>query len=123
MNTPLDTPIPEVMSEAMSEAMSELFRVLGHPARVRVVSSLVEGPASVRELQARMHVDGSRLSQQLAVLRRAGLVSARRRGRSIDYALATPEVIELIRAARWVVNRRAASQEQLLAQLQMERAS
>lgn len=119
MSATSDTPVPEVMSEAMSE----LFRVLGHPVRVRVLYTLVEGPASVRELQDRTHVDGSRLSQQLAVLRRAGLISARRRGRSIDYALATPEVIGLIRAARWVVNRRAAGQERLLAQLQMERAS
>lgn len=107
----------------MSEAMSELFRVLGHRVRVQVLYALGEGPASVRELQAQTHVDGSRLSQQLAVLRRAGLISARRRGRSIDYALSTPEVIGLVQAARWVVNRRAVGQERLLAQLQTERAS
>lgn len=119
MSAPSDAPVPE----AMSEAMSELFRVLGHPVRVQILHTLGTGPASVPELQAQTRVDGFRLSQQLAVLRRAGLISARRRGRSIDYALSTPEVIGLVRSARWVVNQRAAGQERLLVQLQTERAS
>lgn len=107
----------------LAEVTSELFRVLGHPVRVRVLELLVDGPRSGRELEAQVGVDSSRLSQQLAVLRSSGLVSTRRRGRFTDHALAGPGVAGLIRTARCVLTHRAAGREGLLAELQLERAS
>lgn len=82
------------------EAKAELFRTLGHPVRIRVLELLDRGPKQVRELLAAIDIEASNLSQQLAVLRRAGLVSSTRSGTAVVYELATPEVAALLYAGR-----------------------
>jgi ArsR family transcriptional regulator, arsenate/arsenite/antimonite-responsive transcriptional repressor len=60
----------------------------------------------------------SSLSQQLAVLRRSGIVTATRHGTTVVYALAGGDVAELMRAARRILTEMLAGQNQLLAELQ-----
>ena len=62
------------------QAKAELFRTLGHPVRIRVLELLQDGPKPVRDLLAEIEVEASNLSQQLAVLRRAGMVTSSRDG-------------------------------------------
>ena len=81
----------------------ELFRTLGHPVRIRVLELLESRPMVVRDLLAEIEVESSSLSQQLAVLRRAGLVTSTRRGGSVEYSLATDRVAELLQAGRAVL--------------------
>jgi ArsR family transcriptional regulator len=69
------------------------FRALGDPTRLRVVQELRHGTRCVCELRERINVSGSLLSHHLAVLREAGIITAARRGRWIDYALA-PDALE-----------------------------
>jgi hypothetical protein len=57
------------------------------------------------------------LSQQLAVLRRSGIVTATRHGTTVVYALAGGDVAELMRAARRILTEMLAGQNQLLAEL------
>jgi ArsR family transcriptional regulator len=85
------------------EAKAELFRALSHPARIRVLEVLAEGEHSVGEMQPLVGIESSHLSQQLAVLRRAGLVSTRKEGTSVIYSLRAPEVAELLTAAKRVL--------------------
>jgi ArsR family transcriptional regulator len=79
---------------------AELFRTLGHPVRIRVLELLENRPMAVRELLADIDVESSSLSQQLAVLRKADLVTSTRRGGTVEYALATDRVAELLAAGR-----------------------
>lgn len=81
----------------------EFFKMLGHPARIRVLELLSEGERPVGELAAEVGLETSHLSQQLGVLRRAGAVVARKDGSSVIYSLATPEIIELLAVARRVL--------------------
>jgi ArsR family transcriptional regulator len=67
---------------------------------VRVLEVLAEGERSVSEMQPLVGIESSHLSQQLAVLRRAGLVSTRKDGASVVYALADPLVAELLAVAK-----------------------
>jgi ArsR family transcriptional regulator len=90
-------------SEPLYDAKAELFRILGHPARIRVLELLQAGPTPVRELLAELRVEPSYLSQQLAVLRRAGMVTSTRTGSSVYYELATPEVGALLDAGRGIL--------------------
>lgn len=99
------------------EAKADLFRTLGHPARIRVLELLRDGPLAVRELLAAIDIEASNLSQQLAVLRRSGLVSATREGTSVIYALPTPEVAELLSTARQLLTQMLAGQDELLSEL------
>jgi ArsR family transcriptional regulator len=99
------------------QAKAEFFRMLGHPVRIRVLELLSDGPMPVRGLLAAIDVEASNLSQQLAVLRRAGIVTAAREGSTVVYALAGPDVSDLLSAARRILTELIAGREELLAEL------
>lgn len=82
---------------------AEFFKTLGHPARIRVLELLSGGEQSVTQLQQDIGLESSHLSQQLAVLRRAGLVRTRKQGTQVFYALAAPEVADLLALSRHIL--------------------
>ncbi|GAA5082639.1 ArsR family transcriptional regulator [Thermocatellispora tengchongensis] len=108
------------MTAPLHQIKADLFRALGHPVRVRVLELLQDGPLPVRDLLLEIDVEASSLSQQLAVLRRAGIVSATREGGSVVYELSSPDVIELLGAARRILTKMLADQGELLAELRAE---
>jgi ArsR family transcriptional regulator len=85
--------------------------------RIRVLELLQDGPKPVRELLADIGIERSNLSQQLAVLRRSGIVTSVREADTVVYSLAGPDVAELLRAARRILTELIASQQDLLAEL------
>jgi DNA-binding transcriptional ArsR family regulator len=99
------------------QAKAEFFRTLGHPARIRVLELLSEGPAPVHALRDQIDIEPSNLSQQLAVLRRSGLVTQRRDSGEVVYSLAVPEVRDLLAAARHILSDRTRSPETLVDEL------
>ncbi|WP_406470094.1 ArsR/SmtB family transcription factor [Streptomyces sp. NBC_01615] len=106
------------MSVPLYQAKAEFFRMLGHPVRIRVLELLQDGPMPVRELLAAIEVEPSSLSQQLAVLRRSGIVTSKREGSTVVYALASGDVADLMRAARRILTEMLTGQHELLAELQ-----
>lgn len=66
-----------------------LFRAVSHPARVAIIGVLRGGEQCVCHLEASLGLRQSFISQQLMVLRRAGLVEDRRDGWNIFYRLTT----------------------------------
>jgi ArsR family transcriptional regulator len=100
-------------------AKADLFRTLGHPVRIRVLELLQDGPRAVSELLADPDIDveASSLSQQLAVLRRAGIVTSSRVGSAVVYELAASDVAELMTAARRFLTEVLADRGELLAEL------
>ncbi|MEY9841193.1 ArsR/SmtB family transcription factor [Streptacidiphilus sp. EB103A] len=105
------------MPVPLYQAKAEFFRMLGHPVRIRVLELLQEGPMPVRDLLTQIEVERSNLSQQLAVLRRSGIVTATRDGDTVVYALAGGDVADLLRAARKILTELLADQQDLLAEL------
>jgi DNA-binding transcriptional ArsR family regulator len=91
---------PVVRGRPLSEVKAELFRALAHPARIRVLEVLADGEHTVSELQPLVGIESSHLSQQLGILRRAGLVSHRKEGSTVLYAVRDPETIVLLASAR-----------------------
>lgn len=105
------------MPVPLYQAKAELFRTLGHPVRIRVLELLQDGPKAVSELLAELEVEPSNLSQQLAVLRRAGIVVSTRKGTGVIYELAASDVAELMRAARRFLTEVLAGHGDLLEEL------
>ncbi|MHA6757991.1 ArsR/SmtB family transcription factor [Streptacidiphilus sp. PAMC 29251] len=105
------------MPVPLYQAKADFFRMLGHPVRIRVLELLQDGPLPVRDLLAQIEVERSNLSQQLAVLRRSGIVTATREGDTVVYALAGGDVAELMRAARRILTVLLSGQQELLAEL------
>lgn len=66
------------------------FRALGDETRLRILEMLVSGECSVSELTAGVAVGQSLMSHHLRILREAGLVTDRRTGRWVYYAIAEP---------------------------------
>src|SRR4051794_20249203 len=87
------------MAVPMYQAKADLLRVLGHPARVRLLELLAERERAAGELLGEIAIEAGTLSQQLAVLRRAGLVTHRREAGSVIYTLAVTGIGEVLAAA------------------------
>ena len=62
-----------------------VFRALADPNRRTILKRLTRGEAAVKDLTARFDISQPAVSQHLATLRRAGLVSERRDGRLVYY--------------------------------------
>jgi len=108
------------VSVPLYQAKAEFFRMLGHPARIRVLELLANGPRSVQDMLAVIEIEPSNLSQQLGVLRRSGIVTATRTGGTVVYALACGDTAELMGAARRILTELLAGQNELLAELRTE---
>ncbi|MFI7500674.1 ArsR/SmtB family transcription factor [Streptomyces sp. NPDC049687] len=105
------------MSVPLYQAKAEFFRMLGHPVRIRVLELLQNGPMPVRDLLSAIEVEPSNLSQQLAVLRRSGIVTSTRDGSTVVYELAGGDVADLMKAARRILTEMLAGRNELLAEL------
>jgi len=99
---------------------AQFFRALAHPTRIRIVEHLVRSPRTVQELQDALALDQPIVSQQLAVLRNRGIVSARKEGLSVRYELRDRLVGELFDVARRIFNNQFASTRGLLRELRRE---
>jgi DNA-binding transcriptional ArsR family regulator len=104
----------------LHQVKAELFRTLGHPVRVRVLELLQHGPRAVRDLLTEIDVEPSNLSQQLAVLRRAGLVASSREGALVIYMLSTTDVADLLAAGRRILASVLDDRDGLREQLRLE---
>jgi len=91
------------MPVPLYQAKAEFFRTLGHPARIRILELLSAREMAVHELLDEIEIEPSNLSQQLAVLRRAGLVTQRRQGGEVRYAIGPEDVRDLLLAARRIL--------------------
>ena len=106
------------MTTPLYKLKAEFFKTLGHPARIRILELLAQHEHSVGELQAEIGLEGSHMSQQLAVLRHAGVVAARKQGNSVIYSLASPDIAELLVVARKVLTRMLNDQLSILNDLE-----
>jgi ArsR family transcriptional regulator len=103
-----------------SSAKAEFFRTLGHPVRVRILQLLRGGERSVGALQAELGLDSGGTSQQLAALRRIGLVEGRREGTSVFYRVADEDVFALLELAKGIIGRTLEARQTLLEELAAE---
>jgi DNA-binding transcriptional ArsR family regulator len=101
----------------MSQFTSEFFKALAHPLRIRILDSLRSGEVGVNELSARLKVEQSTLSQQLAVLRKSNIVVGRKEGQNVFYSASDPAIYRLIDDARQIFNNQLISIRDLISQL------
>jgi DNA-binding transcriptional ArsR family regulator len=66
---------------------AQLLKALGNEQRLQILCNLLEAPMSVGELNARIDLSQSALSQHLAVLRESGFVETRRNAQTVVYSL------------------------------------
>jgi ArsR family transcriptional regulator, virulence genes transcriptional regulator len=81
---------------AQADRAADLLKALSNAQRLRVLCLLADAELSVGELNTRLELSQSALSQHLAVLREHGLVCTRRESQTIYYALAEGPVRQVI---------------------------
>ena len=96
------------------------FRALAHPVRIRILELLVREERSVQELQEALGLEQPVVSQQLAVLRSSNIVSGRKEGVSVRYAVRDPLVGTLLETARQIFNNQLIGTQDLLRELRRE---
>lgn len=96
---------------------AEFFRTLGHPSRVRVLELLKDGEMTVGDLQAALGIDSSGTSQHLSVMRRQGILEARKEGTSVYYSVRDPRIFQMLESARQVIGSRLEETNALLGEL------
>ena len=78
------------------EKLSRIFRAIGTPARLQILTAIGNTEACVCHLEAVLDLRQAYISQQLMELREAGLLKTRREGRYIYYSLTEPRILESI---------------------------
>lgn len=99
---------------------AELFKALAHPVRVRALEQLLRGERSVGELAGAIEVEISHLSQQLGILRRAGIVLTRREGNTVFYGVRDERLGLIFSTAREMLVARLEDSHSLLSSLETE---
>ena len=90
---------PEMPDEELLYDLADLFKVFGDPTRVRILFALFQQETCVQEIANRLGMTQSAISHQLRILKQARLVSSRREGKSIFYALADDHIYTIFRQA------------------------
>ncbi len=91
------------MTRPIYRVKADFFKTLGHPARIRVLELLREGERSVAEMMPLVGLEQSHLSQQLAVLRRGGIVRSRKVGATVLYSVTDPRMFHLLETAKEII--------------------
>src|SRR5215510_561513 len=99
---------------ALQAFKADFFRALGHPVRIRIVEALGSGERSVQELQQTLDLEQPIVSQQLAVLRAKRIVTSRKVGTTVRYALSDPLINKLMSTAREIFNNHLSETQTML---------
>ncbi|MEZ5996604.1 MAG: metalloregulator ArsR/SmtB family transcription factor [Hyphomonadaceae bacterium] len=90
--------IQSALPDDRAEEASRLLKAIASPRRLMITCRLAQGEETVGDLATSLGVRETVVSQHLAVLRRERLVSTRREGQSVFYALRSEAVREVIAA-------------------------
>lgn len=93
------------------EESARLFKTLRHPARLEILEALRDGEHCVCHIEAVLGYRQAYISQQLSVLREAGLVQDRREGWNIYYRVVQAKVFNVLDAALAMAGTRRARRQ------------
>jgi len=112
--------VGEPLAGELQTFKAQFFRALAHPTRIRMLEILVRSGRTVQQLQEALTLDQPIVSQQLAVLRNQGIVTAQKEGLSVRYTLRDPLVGELLDLARRIFDNHFDNTRGLLRELRRE---
>jgi len=110
-------PSAPVRSDPVYVVKAQLFRVLGHPVRIRILELLSSGERTVGDLQAELSLDSSGTSQHLSALRQQGVLDSRRAATNVYYRIRDPRVSQLLVVARQILTTALSHSQALLTDL------
>ena len=109
------------MQDSLRVFKADFFKALSNPARIKILELLRPGELSVTELQDRLGIESSSVSQHLSVLRHKNIVAGRKAGTTVYYRVPDPEIFELLDVARRIFNNQLLNTRSTLEQLEEEK--
>jgi DNA-binding transcriptional ArsR family regulator len=94
--------IDNVTEESTYELQVQIFKVLTHPARLAILEILRDGEHCVCHIEAYLGYRQAYISQQLAVMREAGLIQDRRDGWNIYYRVSDARIYDVLDAVQQI---------------------
>jgi DNA-binding transcriptional ArsR family regulator len=88
------------MPEALRKFKAEIFQALSHPTRIAIVEVLRDGELSAGAIVDRIGLEQANASQHLAVLRARNIVTCRKEGNQVFYAVRDPLLIDMLDSMR-----------------------
>ena len=85
------------------ERQARICKAFAHPKRLRLLDLLGNGERGVSELQSELGISKTSISQQISILKSAGVLVTRRDGKQIYCSLAIPEVKQACQLIRGVL--------------------
>ncbi len=82
------------------QLQSDLLKALAHPTRLAVLDILRDGEQCVCHMEAMLKLRQAYISQQLMIMKQAGILDSRRDGLNLYYRVARPEIYEIVDALR-----------------------
>lgn len=98
------------------ERQARICKAFAHPGRLQILDLLGEGEQGISELQEALGISKTSMSQHLAILKSAGVLTTRRGGKQIYCSLAMPEVKQACQLIRKVLQAQIAAGHRLVAQ-------
>jgi ArsR family transcriptional regulator len=99
------------------ERQAEIAKAVAHPLRIAVIEFLRRGEVCVCEIAEHVGAERSNVSRHLAVMVRAGVLSCRKQGLKVFYALRTPCVLDFLACTTDLLREQAKDHEKLRAAL------
>jgi ArsR family transcriptional regulator len=93
-------PLVRSVSPSVLQRAAEIIKLLGHPERLKIVEVLEEGEATVTDIQEALGLPQAIVSQHLAKMRGADIVTARRDGVHVYYRIKEAKVPHILRCIR-----------------------
>lgn len=94
------TEVDEVTAEELSKRQARFFKAMAHPKRISILRALTDGEKSVTELVRLIDATQPNTSQHLAIMRRSGVIQARRSGSSVYYSVADRQIADACESLR-----------------------
>lgn len=96
------------------ERQARICKAFAHPGRLQILDLLGAGEKGISDLQKTLRISKTSMSQHLAILKSAGVVSTRRNGKQIYCSLAIPEVKQACEVIRKVLEAHIAESNRLM---------
>lgn len=100
--------------QKLYEQFAIVAKALGHPQRLELIEHLAQGPRSVEALAMKLGLRIANVSQHLQTLRRAGLLSAERDGKFVNYRLVDDSGLAAFASVRTVAERHLAEVDRIV---------
>ncbi len=86
----------EFLPDEMLDAAAECLKVMAHPIRLRIVNILMQGEYAVHEIAELCSTSANQTCEHLRLLKGHSLLSSQRRGRTVYYKIASPQLPALL---------------------------